>query len=85
MIDAKKFKKLDNFLNVIGAIDRTHILFHDGSASDFKLSYWLRKQRYLLNMQATTNYLGLFTIYYIGWPGSCYDRKLFNELLIPEQ
>ncbi|RUS30941.1 harbinger transposase-derived nuclease domain-containing protein [Jimgerdemannia flammicorona] len=41
--------------------------------------------RYSLNVQATVNHLGFFTSYYIGWPGSCHDRRIFNESIIPQQ
>jgi hypothetical protein len=78
------FKSFAGLPKVIGAIDCTQIPFHT-APNNHKTSYWSRKMKYSLNVQATVNHLSLFTSFYVGWPGSCHNRRIFCESFIFQQ
>ena len=69
------FENRWGFLQVVGAIDGTHIPI-------IKSDYFNRKGFYSIIMQAVVDSRGLFLDAYIGWPGKVHDaRVLVNSTL----
>jgi DDE superfamily endonuclease len=60
----------------VGFIDATQVPLLQAPIKDCE-TYWNRKKRYSINVQATCDHLGIFTSYVIGWPGSVHDSKIF--------
>jgi len=60
----------------VGFIDATQVALLQAPIKD-RETYWNRKKRYSINVQAVCDHRGMFISYDIGWPGSVHDSKIF--------
>ncbi|CAI2184641.1 321_t:CDS:2, partial [Funneliformis geosporum] len=65
----KGFQLIGGFTNVIGAIDRTHLILNNKPSNSPEL-YFNRKKCYLIQCQEIVDFHEIFISYDIGWPGS---------------
>ncbi|CAG8624762.1 5385_t:CDS:2, partial [Cetraspora pellucida] len=65
----KRFKNLYSFLNVIGALDGSHMNLFEAASKPNK--------NYAIYLQAVVDHQGLFINYNVGYPASVHDVKVF--------
>ncbi|PKY59095.1 hypothetical protein RhiirA4_301286, partial [Rhizophagus irregularis] len=73
------FEEKCEFLNVIGALDGSHINLFEAPSKPNKDVYFTQKRHYVIHLQAVVDYKGLFTFYDIGYPASAHDAKVFRN------
>ena len=72
------FENLEGLKNVIGAVDRTHILMKNTLNKDSEV-YFTWKKCYAIHCQGIVNDKGIFTSFDVGWPASVHDAWVFRN------
>ncbi|XP_071634693.1 putative nuclease HARBI1 [Temnothorax longispinosus] len=73
----RKFKENSRFLNVIGAIDGTHIRIE--APTQNAADYVNRKGYHSLQLQVVCDHRAFITHCYVGHPGSVHDQRIFRQ------
>ena len=71
------FRDVCGFSGIIGAIDGSHI--NIVPPAEDEQSYYNRKKRHSLQLQAVCDSSMMFTDVYAGWPGSAHDSRVLRS------
>ena len=77
MTVSEGFQEACGILGVIGAIDGSHITIKP--PADDEQSYYNRKKRHSIILQAVCDSEKVFTDVYAGWPGSTHDSRVLRN------
>src|SRR5882757_8847988 len=68
----------DRFPKCMGYIDGTHITLSEAPLDDHE-SYYTRKQKYAIQMQAVCDNKCRLRNVFVGYPGSVHDARVYNN------
>ncbi|CAI2199207.1 13730_t:CDS:2, partial [Funneliformis geosporum] len=74
----KGFEDLGGLKNIIGTVNRTHILMKNASNKDPEI-YFTRKKSYTIHYQGIVNDRGIFTSFDVDWPALVHNARVFRN------
>jgi hypothetical protein len=72
------FQSIAGFPNAIECMDGVHFPLYEASDTSSKDSYFSRKNRYAIAMQAIVDHQRHFTSYDIGWSAVSHDARIYE-------